>query len=243
MIRIYLYIIALLILMNVGVLLWPDSANYAPHAYNPKAEINPHFVRLNKEIEARFRVGMSDGVLASKVRPDVSVEESIVVQAASSDSAAECYRVGPFFHQPSYELAQAVLFKAGVEYRKSKRLSKESNVFRVFLGPFETSAQAADVRIDLKRQKVLDHFVRKQNDGFIVSLGIYSTAASTEAAIDLFEESLGVVNKQAESVLLPESYWLHFNVGEQEAVLATLVKISWGEVSAKMGKYSCEVVL
>ena len=242
MIRIYLYIIALLALVNVGLLLWPDSANFAPHVYSENEEINPHFVRLNKEIEERFY---------SQVGADVSISGSGQLEGGGGDDVTQvlggagsgCYRVGPFVHQPNYELAQAVLFNAGVDYKKSKRLSKETSVFRVFLGPYVTPAEAADVRVELKRKKVLDHFVRKQGDGFIVSLGIYSTLESADKAIRLFESKLGAVSKQAENVVLPESYWLHFSVDDDDRAQQQLSAMDWGETAAKMGLFNCEGVL
>lgn len=242
MIRKFLYLIALLALLNVGVLLWPDTANYAPHVYSVKQELNPHFVRLNKEIEERFysQVGTDVGA-ATQTSSALGLNSE--TSSAVPNKGADCYRVGPFIHQPNYELAQAVLFNAGVDFRKSKRLSKESSVYRVFLGPFESSAEAADARLELKRQKVLDHFVRKQGESFIVSLGIYSTLASADKAIELFEEKLGSVSKQDENVVLPESYWLHFSVAGDDRARQQLSAIDWGETAAKMGLFSCDADL
>lgn len=233
------YLIALLIIVNVAVLLWPDSANHAPHVHSVKKELNPHFVRLNKEIEERFY---------SQVGTEVSISNASNGSADSVSSPAQvnsdgCYRIGPFVHQSNYELSQAVLFNAGVEYRKSKRLSKESSVYRVFLGPYDSSAEAADVRVELKRQKVLDHFVRKQNEQFIVSLGIYSSVESVDKAMSLFQEKLGPVNKQAENIVLPESFWLHFSISDNERVREQLSAMDWGETAAKMGLFECDAAL
>lgn len=242
MIRIYLYIIALLSLLNVGLLLWPDSVNFAPHVYSASEEVNPHFVRLNKEIEERFysQVGADVSIVSAKA-PEKNTVNSTAQVVMSSGSG--CYRVGPFVHQSNYELAQAVLFNAGVDYKKTKRLSKESNVFRVFLGPYDDPASAADMRVELKRKKVLDHFVRKQGDKFIVSLGIYSTLESADKAIGLFEVKLGAVSKQAENIVLPESYWLHFSVDDDDRAQQQLSAMDWGETAAKMGLFNCEGIL
>lgn len=239
MVRLLLYVVAVLVLANAAVLLWPDKANYAPHVYSPKKEVNPHFVRLNKEIEERFysQIGAEDAT----VIPDLAFDE-LPSDLPVSDAFA-CYRVGPFIHQENYELAQAVLFNASIDYRKSKRLSKESSVYRVFLGPFDNPAEAADARIELKRKKVLDHFVRKQSDEYIVSLGIYSSLESADKAIALFEDKLGKVSKQSENVVLPESYWLHFSVAEDDRAQQQLSAMDWGETAAKMGLFGCEGVL
>ena len=227
------YIFAVLILANIAAFLWPDSANYAPHVHAAKEEINPHFVRLNKEIEEKF---YSQSVV--DIEPSDATGSGLLIAAASNSAA--CYRIGPFMHKENYELAEAVLFNAGVKYRKSKRPSKSSNVYRVFLGPYDSRAGVADARVELKRKKVLDHFVRKQNDEqFIISLGIYSTEESADTAIRLFDGKLEGVQKQSEVVVLPDSYWLHFSMDEEERIRDQLSGMDWGEQSAKMGLHPC----
>ena len=97
------YIIALLILANFGMLLWPDKTHQAPHVYPVKEDVNPHFVRLNKEIEERFYSKPIEEVSGPSLASDVGTNSSVEVATEG------CYRVGPFMHQANYELAQAVL--------------------------------------------------------------------------------------------------------------------------------------
>lgn len=224
---------ACLVLLNVVVFLWPSGAAYAPNVHAARKDVNPHFIRLNKEIEERFfsQVAAEAGVVPAGQE---------VQLAAISKPGEACYRLGPFMHRENYELAQAVLLNANLEYRKSKRASKTSDVFRVFLGPYETREQVADARTDLKRNNVLDHFVRKQDDGsYIISLGIYSTQEAADTAVELFDGKLSGVQKQGEVVMLPESYWLHFSMTDQQASRLQLSAMDWGEQSAKMGLYPC----
>lgn len=240
MTRFFFYIAALLLLANIAVAFWPDTANYAPHVYSSKEDVNPHFVRLNKEIEERFY---------SQVTEEISVIDELDDTAAVSLSDLSpvpeqegCYRVGPFMHQENYDLAQAVLFNADVNYRKSKRASKESSVFRVFVGFYASEAEVADARVALRRKKVLDHFIRKQGDNdYIISLGIYSSEESADSAIRLFSDKIDDVKKQSENVVLPDSYWLHFNIGDDDRVRQQLSAMDWGEPSAKMGLHTCGI--
>lgn len=253
MIRFLLYFVAILILLNALVLLWPDKVNYAPHVYAAKNDVNPHFVRLNKEIEARFYgrpvETISDDIeaeVAESQEPDIesgSIEGDVPQPALNSEAAVnDCYRVGPFMHQANYELAQAVLFNADVDYKKLKRASKASNVFRIYLGPFQAQAEVDAARSELRESNVLDHFVRKQDDNsLMISLGIYSTPETASAALRLFKNKLGQVKQRSENVILPDSYWLHFGIGEDERMLRQLSIIDWGEPSAKMGLFSCGV--
>jgi len=244
MTRFLLYITAALILLNVSVFMWPDKTYNAAHVYPAKEEVNPHFVRLNKEIEERFYSrpiedvveDLDDGVVDLSAQAEVALPSD-----TNSDVATEgCYRVGPFLHQANYELAQAVLFNASVEYKKSKRASKESSVFRIFLGPYETQAEADDARTDLNRKNVLDHFVRKDDDGVLmISLGIYSTPETADTALRLFNDKIGNVKRRRENVVLPDSYWLHFGIDNDDRVLGQLRVIDWGEPSARMGLFNC----
>ena len=231
--RFVAYSVAILLLSNVAVFLWPDRSVSAPHVFPETEDVNPHFVRLNKEIEAKFYSQVA-------IEPEQSSSSGGLQISAISKSGQACYRLGPFMHKENYELAQAVLLNANLEYRKSKRVSKSSDVYRVFLGPFESQSLVADARLDLKRKNVLDHFVRKQGDGaYIISLGIYSTLESAEMAVSLFDGTLSDVRKQSETVVLPDSYWLHFSMSDQESARLQLGAMDWGEQSAKMGLYPC----
>lgn len=230
MLRLLAYLLATLLLLNVLTFLWPSQANYAPHVFSPQAEINAHFLRLNKEIEDKFYA-------------QPAFAQEISGQGVSSSGRVvgkNCYRVGPFMHRSNFELAQAVLLNANVEYKKSKRASKESGVYRVYLGPYASSAEVADVRVQLKRANILDHFVRKEADGvYIVSLGIYTTQESALSAVNLFDGKLDNVRMKDEQVVLPDSYWLHFAVDDDGHIKSQLSQMDWGERSAIMGKYQC----
>lgn len=235
MIRLFVYVCGFLVLANVVAYYWPDYSNRALHVYSPQKDLNPHFLRLNKEIEDKF---YSQPALAMSIPQATGVTDTDVSFAGESN----CYRIGPFLHLPNYELAEAVLLNANVKYDKSKRASKESNVYRVYLGPYLSASEVADVRTSLKRANVLDHFVRKEGDeGYIISLGIYSSQESALEAVSLFDGKLDNVKLKDEVVILPDSYWLYFTVENNEEVIAQLAQMDWGEQSAKMGKHQCQV--
>ncbi len=238
-------IVLILLLVNVVVFLWPATANIAPHVYSENAEVNPHFVRLNKEIEAKFY--SQDALKESPALSDQQeltameyAENGLGGSSASVDGGA-CYRLGPFMHQANFDLAQAVLFNAEVEFTRSTRASQESDVYRLFLGPFETAVQVADRRTELKQKRVLDHFSRKLDNGdYIISLGIYSSEESANSALRLFQDNLEGVKMKGETVLLPNSYWLHFALASGSSKYEQLIQLDWGENSVKLGPYSCQ---
>lgn len=221
-------ICAALLLLNVGVLLWPTSSSQAAHVYVERAPVNPHFIRLNKEIEDKYLAKMP-------------VDQQTLNSQFAAAPGQHCYRLGPFMHNSNYELAQAVLFNAKVEYQKSTRQETQSDVTRLYLGDFATKAEAADQRTQLKRNNVLDHFVKATDDGqYIVSLGIYTSEESVQNALALLSEKVSDIKLKKESILLPKSYWLHFVLDQKSKTFQQLSAIDWGEQSAKMGKYSCQ---
>jgi len=227
----------LLVLFNVTAYMWPDKANYAPHVYSEQDDLNPNYVRLNKEIEDKFYSRLT------VVDDEIEVEEAavdVVSAAVVPLRDVNCFRVGPFLHQENYDLAQAALFNSGVAYKKAKRERQESNAYRVFLGDYQDRAAAAAVRAELKRKKILDHFVREaESGGYIVSLGIYSSEESAIKAVELFNEALSGVKYEKELVLLPESFWLYFDLAGQKNIEQQLLQLDWGESAAKMGNFEC----
>ena len=241
-----LKLVLILVLVNVVVFLWPTKANVGANVYNGSAEINPQFIRLNKEIEARFYSKVEQAEVIKKSKPEVDEEFDRTVNVESTknvvnaNTGAVCYRLGPFMYQDSYELAQAVLFNAGVDFKTSSRASKESDVFRLFLGPYEDLKAASRVRAQLKEKKIFDHFTRKvSQDVYIVSLGIYSTEESANSALRQFINKIDGVKVQNETVVLPDNYWLHFELLKSSSKSVHLRSVDWGETSVKMGPHTC----
>ena len=235
MTRLLVYVCGVLIIANIAVLLWPDKTLVGPNLHSEKADINPHFLRLNKEIEDKY-FAAQEAISEQDIVASVAVSEPSVKQA-------ECYRIGPFMHQENFDLAEAVLLNAAVDYQESTRASVESDVYRVYLGPYLSQAEASDVRAELKRNNILDHFIRQEDEQqYIISLGIYSAQESANNAVQLFSEQLNSVNSvnlKQEVVVLPESYWLHFAIGSESQIKQQLASMDWGEQSAKLGRHEC----
>lgn len=227
-----LIVFFILVLLNVTTYLWPNKSNHAPHLQTQKTDLNANFIRLNKEIESDYydRLNNRDhafyGLDASKNR--VSVEQS-------------CYRLGPFVEDDNFEQAKVLLEEDEIEFTSERRQSKESNVFRVYLGPFNSQDEAVDARNELREKEVLDHFIRENSNGEpIVSLGIYTTQETLDDALALFEGSSIDVKYDEELVLLPESTWLFFALSDENINLENMLSRDWGEPAAKMGKFTCQ---
>jgi hypothetical protein len=233
MIRMLIYVCGVLIIANIAVLLWPDKTRIGPHVHSAKAEINPHFLRLNKEIEDKYFADQEAG----------GEQDVATTDGTANVDLAECYRIGPFMHQETFALAEAVLLNAAMDYQKSTRTSVESDVYRVYLGPYLSQAEAIDVRDELKRNNVLDHFVRREDEQqYIISLGIYSALESANNAVQLLSKQLNSVNLKQEVVVLPESYWLHFADRNESQIKQQLASLDWGERSANLGRHECRAM-
>ena len=229
--RFLIIVCFLLVLLNVTAYLWPDESNYAPNVQPQKQDLNTQYLRLNKEIEDDYYQRL-DSQSAELV--DIELTGQRILPESS------CYRVGPFIDEVNFEQAQVLLGDAQVEFEASRRESKESNVFRVYIGPYGSQDEASDAREDLRQKQILDHFIRENSEGQpIVSLGIYTTQETLDEALALFSDSLVDVKFDEELVLLPESSWLHFSLEEQNPNREELLQVDWGESAAKMGKFAC----
>jgi hypothetical protein len=230
---------ALLVLANVSVYIWPTADQSLGDVYAAQGDINPNFIRLNKEIELAYQ----EKRLSKASTPALQESGSLTdAQAQSSDQVDNCFRLGPFLHRENFELAKAVLFNASVDYNSSKRVSKESRVYRVYLGEFDNRESVLEAKANLKRLNVLDHFVRKLDDErYLISLGIYTTIESAQSAALILQDKLDSVKVKDEQVVLPDSFWLHFALAEDGVIFRQLSQIDWGEQSAKLGRFSCEL--
>lgn len=213
-----------LLLANLAVFLWPQASINAK-AYSERKEINAHLIRLNQEIEQQAKQTLTDSTS----------------QLAQASEEQVCYRIGPFMQQANYELAQAVLFNVNVDFQTNQRASDQADVYRVYMGNFANKEQLRAARQHLSDNEVLDHFTRKLESGeYMVSLGIYTTKQTANSAFSQMKSKLSGVKMQQETLVLPDSYWLHFSLKNNDAILEQLRLLDWGEKSAKLGEFACQ---
>ncbi len=222
-------------LINLGVFLWPGGNTLASHVYVERNDLNPHFLSLNKEVEAKHYAATNS---TSAINENESSRANEIAQAAIIGQS--CYRLGPFTHEPDFERAQAVLFDSDVKFQTSTRASQTTKGYRVYLGPLYTQAEIDDIRVELKRKKVLDHFVKKEEDQtYTLSLGVYNSEVVANTAVVLFSDKLDDVKIKSEDLKLPESYWLHLVLDDNESIVQELSNTDWGATSVKLGRFEC----
>ena len=211
-----------LVLVNVVLFMWPKpEVRSDGNSYPPRVNVNERLIRLNKEINEDQR----------------SVTESVL----PTEAPLGCFRLGPFTQSDSYDIAKATLLNADIEYLENRRAVQRSEVYRLYLGPFERRAEAVDARTTLTNQGVLDHFVRNEPEGgAIVSLGIYTTLETANLGQEQLSRQVNGVRLREEVVTLPQTDWLYFSLSGRADVYAQLQSVDWGEVGALLGPYACQ---
>ncbi|MEO0369475.1 MAG: SPOR domain-containing protein [Pseudomonadota bacterium] len=228
--RYLIKLIALLLLVNTILFLWPTKNNAPAHVHPRKVDVSAHLLKLNKEVEeAYYQEQSANNQVAALTESD----------SASADGA--CFRLGPFSQTANFEIAQAALFNADIDFTTSTREVNQSQVYRVYLGPFGDRAEAIDKRTELNNKGILDHFIRNESNGeVVVSLGIYTSQQSAESAISQFDGKIDLVKLRQERVTLPQTYWLYFGLSPQSKARSQLEAMDWGEVGARMGPFACQ---
>lgn len=213
--RVIVWLIGILVLVNIVLFLWPQKKQVAQHVYQQQQDIHPDMLNLLSEVDARE-----------------NIEEAADVR---------CYRIGPFLNIARVKLAKALLVNSGVEYAEEKRESKNADIHRVYLGPLGENKQVLEMRTQLRDKGVLDHFEKPQEDGSsIISLGVYMKQESADNSLKFFSEKGFAAKVRQETTLLPDSYWLNLSLqGQGEEVLKDLSKMDWGEYSAQLVAFSC----
>ena len=232
--------LALLVIVNVLVFLWPEPHNGSEQNAS-LSELNPEFISLN---------GVSD---ASEIKPQGKQKDKVAhraqtesepihsTQGQSTQGLLSCYRLGPFLKQETYLQAQEKLTQYGVEYTEFVRESQKSQVYRVYLGPYLTRQSVLQAKYALLEKGVKDHFLRKHPDNsYLISLGIFSTR---EGALVLMEQLKGKVENMLlrdELLDLPTSYWLDMKFVDKGYTLQSLNGVDWGDRSVHINRIICQ---
>ena len=183
---------------------------------------------MNQEIEEEAR----------QSRSKVDAAKSV---ASTGQPESGCYRLGPFSQATSYEIAKGTLMNAGVEFTEGRRAPNRSEVYRVFVGPFVSRAEAVDARTELSNKGVLDHFIRDEpNGGVIVSLGIFTSQETADMGLKQVSTKIEQAKLREEVVTLPQTDWLYFSLAGDREVRRQIKSIDWSEPGAQLGAFSCQ---
>jgi len=127
----------------------------------------------------------------------------------------------------------------GLTYDVIMRESINVAATRVFIGPFPNSSEAKKARNELTRKGVLDHFSKKEQGSYIVSLGIYSNESSAKDQMSKFRSQDIYAKTKTKLTNIPENYWLEVKKDFFSGRMGLLKSFSWGESSVSLSKRRC----
>lgn len=151
-----------------------------------------------------------------------------------------CYRVGPFLRESNMlNAGERLKSEIGLTYDVIMRESINVAATRVFIGPFPNSSEAKKARNELTRKGVLDHFSKKEQGSYIVSLGIYSNESSAKDQMSKFRSQDIYAKTKTKLTNIPENYWLEVKKDFFSGRMGLLKSFSWGESSVSLSKRRC----
>ena len=216
---------ALLVLANVGLVLWATgfrSGSDAPEG--PRPALHPDKMRLVDESGAQLS--------ARNAGP----------AAAGKTEAGGCHRIGPFAESAQVDKASAVLKEIPLAYERRAEEQTVVTGYRVYLPPLATREAAEKKRRELSRLGFKDSSVMQEADmENALSLGLFTVEANAQKHV----QALAAKKIETRMQTLSQArtlYWLYLGAVESPAgVLPRLRAADWGGAEAKTEETPCQL--
>jgi len=217
-------IFALLVLANVGLVLWATgfrSGGDVPEG--PRPALHPDKMRLVGE-------------------PGVQLLARNAGPAAVGKAETGCYRIGPFAESTQVDRASAILKEIPLAYERRTEEQTVVTGYRVYLPPLPTREAAEKKRRELSRLGFKDSSVM-QEAGMenALSLGLFAVEINAQKHL----QALATKKIDARVQTLSQArtlHWLYLGTIESLAgVLPRLRATDWGDTGIKVEKTPCFV--
>ena len=195
-----LTILAVLILLYTGLLLWPSQSHKLSHIHKQRGDIRPEIVRPIPPTDDHTKAAPLDEsrtpLTPSGSTPDLSAESSL------------CIAFGPFLSRGTLDRAIALVKKHRINPIIKKGNSERIVYFRVYSGPYVDSLALVSAVEVLQSRAYKEWFLRKEsNTEQIISFGLFSNENNAENTLEVVQR-LGVEAKIKEEGDLPfREYW------------------------------------
>ena len=216
-------IFALLVLANVGLVLWATGFRPGSDVLDgPRPALHPDKMRLVDESGAQL--------LARNARPTT----------AGKTETGGCYRIGPFADAVQADKANAVLKEIPLAYERRAEEQTVVTGYRVYLPPLATREAAEKKRRELSRLGFKDSSVM-QEEGMenALSLGLFTVEANAQKHL----QALAAKKIDARMQTLSQTrtlHWLYLGAVESLAgVLPRLQAADWGGTDIKVEETPC----
>lgn len=215
------WLFALLILANIGLVLWvtgfrPDGAAVPE---GPRPALHAEKLRL-----------LNEPAPSRNARP----------ATAKTEAGGACYRIGPFTEAAPADRAGAQLREMSLAYERRTEEQRVITGYRVYLPPLASRALAEKKRRDLNRLGFKDHSLM-QEEGLqnAISLGTFSVEANARKRL----RTLAAKKIGAQMQTLQQTrtlYWLYLSpVESPDATPPRLRETDWGSPGAGVEVVSC----
>jgi hypothetical protein len=217
---------ALLVLANVGLWLWMTGVrpNSTERVEGPRPEIAPEKLRLLSE----------PGVRVQERAPEAPAPAEL------TNTAAGCYRLGPFADEAATTKAIDVLKQIPLAYERRQEEETVVTGYRVYLPPLASREAAEKRRRQLTRLGFKDHSVI-QEEGLenAISLGLFAVEANARKRL----QALAARKVTAKIQTLTQARTRHWLVlvpaDGLVAALPPLRETDWGSPEIKLEETAC----
>lgn len=220
------WLFALLILVNVGLWLWMTGFRQGDGAAveGPRPAIQPEKLRLLTEPGVRVQERAPDAPAASEL----------------ANTAAGCYRLGPFADDAATEQAIGVLKQIPLAYERQREEQTVVTGYRVYLPPLASREAAENKRRQLTRLGFKDHsLIQEEGLQNAISLGQFTVEANAQKRL----RALAAKKVEAQMQTLTQSrtrQWLALGPAENLAgALPRLRETDWGGADVKLEEVAC----
>lgn len=250
------WLVGLLLILNAGLFLW--ATGHKPKTTDfIRPPVNGETMMLISEMKPVKVTGSRTGGANSQQAPAETIngagQSANEERREPADQPAEqevvevtrpplCLRVGPFFDEKlAGETADRLrTLTLAVDMRTVK--SREIRAYRVYVGPFENSAESKAQQKILVESGVKDHYVkREEGKKDIISLGLFTQNTGAAALTEQLKEKGVVASTRTEDRKLDPTYWLELTDSEaNRAAHAELAAAkTWGDERTKLSEFPC----
>ena len=211
------WMVAILLVLNAGSYFWftgPGKKVSDPGVVELSA-INPKSMRLLTDADR-------------------------IADVPASGVASICVRIGPFVALGAAAQARELLDELRLAYRTDTVNARDVRVFRVYVGPYETS-DLAEIMRERLRDNDIQHFMMTEADGTrMFSLGLFSQAVRAERYVEMVAAEGLEAKFRQESRELAASEWLEIRDLTVDSDARRRLEVAdWNEARAQLRRISC----
>lgn len=220
------WLFALLVLANVGLWLWMTGFHQGDSAAveGPRPAVQPEKIRLLTE----------PGIRLQERAPEAPAP------AALANTAAGCYRLGPFVDDVAMEKAIDALKQIPLAYERQREEESVVTGYRVYLPPLASRDAVEKKRRQLTRLGFKDHsLIQEEGLQNAISLGTFTVETNAQK----HQRALAAKKVEAQLQTLTQVrhvHWLAFGPLENPTeTLGRLRDSDWGDAGVKIEETSC----